>query len=667
MTEEQGEAPMTGKPYALRAVQMDLARQMETVEYVKHFIDFAKRFGYNAVALYLEARIRTPSFPYPTDDECYTPAQIHDIVAFAGERDMDVIPVVSTLGHVELFLQYPELKHLSELREGRGSAFDPQPRCFCPSLPETLAFLESYLTEVAALFPSKYFHIGCDEVWDFCYCSECRARIENGETPGDVFAAHIRFSHDVLAKKLGKRVMMWDDMNEAYPDVLDQIPTDTIQVVWQYESPIEKCRSHFGQVRLDDRMAQYRAKGFDYLIAPAPWTPSNSDTLTAYARRFEPLGGLMTTWEQSTHFMLEHYPNLAFCARRWRQPDLEAGKELWHAAAGELFGLDDPAFLDALWAVRNLPRSGLHNDLNRYLAGPPSHYSVVADGLLAMAEHTLQPYGDRLTDPVARAVLGDIMLGVRLRRLQAAIRSLLQSFYRHWRGECTDTIAELVARGRALLNELAAAREVRETQWETWRPGITPVRAAAHVQTLYDQLETFLAKAERGEAKTGLLSVAYFIPDYYSAQSGRWSVLYEGESEWETLYEGQPKPDPCDYGQYPLYRIERPFDGANTPARLRFESWGFGGVGVCCVEAHTPHGAYVPARVENIRGLVANPERLAENDTFHCYVGQEDTHKAFMNRALSEEIHGFEVVLEKADDVNLRGLTRRDPTGFVAR
>ena len=50
----------------LRAAQLDLARQMETPQYIRNFIDFVARCGYNAVMLYLEDRIRTASYPYPS-------------------------------------------------------------------------------------------------------------------------------------------------------------------------------------------------------------------------------------------------------------------------------------------------------------------------------------------------------------------------------------------------------------------------------------------------------------------------------------------------------------------------------------------------------------------------------------------------------------------------
>ncbi|MHC4884815.1 MAG: hypothetical protein ACYTGH_07010, partial [Planctomycetota bacterium] len=67
----------------IRAIQLDLARQMETVDYIEDFIQFASRQGYNALVLYLEARVRTDSFPYPAPEESYTLEEMRRVVTCA--------------------------------------------------------------------------------------------------------------------------------------------------------------------------------------------------------------------------------------------------------------------------------------------------------------------------------------------------------------------------------------------------------------------------------------------------------------------------------------------------------------------------------------------------------------------------------------------------------
>jgi len=92
-------AAQPGLPWQLRAVQIDLARQIETLEFVKSYIDQAREYGFNTIVLYLEGRIRTDSFPYPTPDYSYTLADMETIVRHARQAGMEVIPVVTSLGH----------------------------------------------------------------------------------------------------------------------------------------------------------------------------------------------------------------------------------------------------------------------------------------------------------------------------------------------------------------------------------------------------------------------------------------------------------------------------------------------------------------------------------------------------------------------------------------
>ena len=68
---------MSSKQWPFRGVQLDLARQMETVEYIEGFLDLIAQWGLNTLVLYLEGRVRTASFPYPQAEESYTPEEKH--------------------------------------------------------------------------------------------------------------------------------------------------------------------------------------------------------------------------------------------------------------------------------------------------------------------------------------------------------------------------------------------------------------------------------------------------------------------------------------------------------------------------------------------------------------------------------------------------------------
>ena len=102
--------------FDIRWAQLDVARQMETVEFIEKFIVLLADSGYNGLFLYLEDRIKTASYQLPADNEVYTADDIKRIVKFAAEHNVEVIPCVATLGHAERFLRHKELEHLAELQ-----------------------------------------------------------------------------------------------------------------------------------------------------------------------------------------------------------------------------------------------------------------------------------------------------------------------------------------------------------------------------------------------------------------------------------------------------------------------------------------------------------------------------------------------------------------------
>ena len=100
----------------IRWAQLDVARQMETVEFIEKFVTLLADSGYNGLLLYLEDRIKTASYQLPADNEVYTVDEIKHIVAYAAERGVEVVPCVATLGHAERFLRHKAETHRKLLR-----------------------------------------------------------------------------------------------------------------------------------------------------------------------------------------------------------------------------------------------------------------------------------------------------------------------------------------------------------------------------------------------------------------------------------------------------------------------------------------------------------------------------------------------------------------------
>ncbi len=116
----------------------------------------------------------------------YTQDEIAEIVDYAAQRHIMVIPEIEMPGHtVEVLAAYPELS-CATATQPYGGPFDV--RCawgttydiFCAGKEETFDFLEDVLTEVADMFPAPYIHLGGDEAnktrWE--QCPDCQARIQ---------------------------------------------------------------------------------------------------------------------------------------------------------------------------------------------------------------------------------------------------------------------------------------------------------------------------------------------------------------------------------------------------------------------------------------------------------------------------------------------------------
>ena len=255
--------------FAFRAIQMDLARQPETVEFIKKEIDFYRDCGYNFLVLYLEGRIRTEYFhPFP-DHLSYSKEEMAEIVAYAAKQGLETIPVVSLLGHAEHFLM-GEDETISELKNGSCGRFNPRKHVFCPSMKETHEFIERYVTDIAEIFPSKYFHAGFDEAWDIGYCDICKKRLEK-EGQSGIFSKHVNDMHALLTGKLGKTMMMWDDLFDIYPAALKETPRDVILCAWHYCDLEQLPYGHAGGPRRD-QFKLYEEMGFKYIFAPASFS-----------------------------------------------------------------------------------------------------------------------------------------------------------------------------------------------------------------------------------------------------------------------------------------------------------------------------------------------------------------------------------------------------------
>lgn len=202
--------------FAYRGAMVDVARHFFTVEQVKRYVDQLAQYKVNTLHLHLTDdqgwRIAIDSWPrlaeYGGGSEVgggpgghWTKDEYRDLVAYASERYVDVVPEIDMPGHVNAAqAAYAELNCDGKARE-RYTGIKVGFSSLCVGQERTYAFIDQVLGELAELTPGKYLHIGGDEAHS---------------TPAADYAAFMDRAQAVVAKH-GKTVVAWHQLATARP------------------------------------------------------------------------------------------------------------------------------------------------------------------------------------------------------------------------------------------------------------------------------------------------------------------------------------------------------------------------------------------------------------------------------------------------------------------
>ncbi len=624
----------------IKAVQLDLARQPENLEFIKDFCAFIANNGFNTMLLYLEGRIRTKSFPYPSEAESYSVDDMKEIVAYAGRYGIDIIPVVSTLGHAESFLKYKEMDHLGELRNGVKGRFNGKhgKLTFCPSLAETYGFLESYLGEIASIFPSSFFHAGCDESWDIACCDLCKQRLHAGETQADLFAAHIIKTHDIISKKLGKRVIIWDDMFEQYPEALKQIPKDIVMCTWNYSNSQELPIGHFNNSGKQNQFDYYSKNGFDYIFATSATIP-NIKIFTRYAKNFSPLGGIVTTWELQNAFIFRMYPAIAFAGELWKTEY----KAKFADIVRNIFKITDPEFVNALEIACSgkVEYPGLDfklkgTSVDDFLSCSESDENYTARMTPSLLLSILCKYAKQIKTKTGKNILEDINTSLKHAVIQYKLEAIVPGIILK-QTEDENTLDQLLSLNTKI-DKLAAKRI---EQWNRWRNRIIPCNIENH----FHQIKENIKKIKNEDISNGFLQVYFCQPDQYGAQTCRFSIKYKECSDFEIIASGIYK---SSNFQSPYYSNKFKIPTHRIPEAVKIETWGYGGQGFTYLKIKNMTGIFIPDSNIVFFGKVSNYEHMLDYDQKWCFTGSQNIHKAVVNPEIANQKHGFILSLKKS-------------------
>ena len=230
--------------FSWRGMHLDVCRHFFSKEFIKKYIDYLAQYKMNTFHWHLTDdqgwRIEIKKYPKLTEigawrngsmighytdqqfDEqryggFYTQEDIKEIVAYANQRHITVVPEIEMPGHsLAALASYPEYSCTGgpfEVAKVWGVLDD----VFCPK-EETFTFLEDVLTEVMALFPSEYIHIGGDESPKIRWksCPNCQKRIrENGLKDEHELQSYFIQRIEKFVNSKGRKIIGWDEILEG--------------------------------------------------------------------------------------------------------------------------------------------------------------------------------------------------------------------------------------------------------------------------------------------------------------------------------------------------------------------------------------------------------------------------------------------------------------------
>ena len=230
--------------FGWRGLHLDVGRHMFPLDFIKKFIDTMAFYKFNIFHWHLtedqgwrleikkhprltEIGSMRAETPIPADRNqpdgapyggFYTQDDAREIVAYAAERGITVMPEIELPGHsLAALTAYPQLGCLGEGYKVR-TTWGIDPNIYCAGNDEVFKFLEDVLAEVLEIFPSKFIHIGGDEApkerWSACPKCQARIKDEGLADERELQSWFIRRIESWLNER-GRRLVGWDEILEG--------------------------------------------------------------------------------------------------------------------------------------------------------------------------------------------------------------------------------------------------------------------------------------------------------------------------------------------------------------------------------------------------------------------------------------------------------------------
>ena len=311
--------------FGWRGLMIDVGRHFEPVDVIKANIDGMAMVKMNVFHWHLSEdqgfRIESKKFPKLHEKGSgglyYTQEQVRDVIEYAAARGIRVLPEFDMPGHTGAWMPgYPDLASAPgpyEI-EMRWGVFDPT---MDPTREETYQFLDTFIGEMAPLFPDEYFHVGGDENNGKQWSANPQIQ-EFMKAHGFHTTAELQtyFNQRVLkiVQKYGKKMVGWDEV--LTPD----LPKEAVVQSWRgYKSLDQAAREGYNAIWSTDYYLDHMGPAeYHYLSDPLPF-----DTNLTPEQASHVVGGEICVWSEfvwQQNIDSRIWPRTAAIAERFWSP-----------------------------------------------------------------------------------------------------------------------------------------------------------------------------------------------------------------------------------------------------------------------------------------------------------------------------------------------------------
>ncbi|GBU21850.1 beta-N-acetylhexosaminidase [Fibrobacteres bacterium R8-0-B4] len=306
--------------FPVRGFYHDVTRgRVPTLHSLKRLVDTLAFYKLNQLQLYVEHSFAFSKIPeFSAGKTPLTAADILELDRYCASRCVDLVPSLSTFGHLYELLRLPRFEHLNELDiRASETPRDLWDRMAHYTLdvgnPESFELVKGMIEEYAPLFSSRWFNICCDETFDLGKGKNA----ERAEREG-VGRLYVEFVNKIIGvvKSVGKRPMLWGDIVLKHPEYISELPDDTVFLNWDYlpdakDESVKKFR--------DAGVIQYVCPGvqaWSRFAADVDRACANISRMARFGREAGAVGLLNTNWGDCGHINLPaaSYHGLAFGA-----------------------------------------------------------------------------------------------------------------------------------------------------------------------------------------------------------------------------------------------------------------------------------------------------------------------------------------------------------------